>query len=269
MKGIDINSENNILNWQDVANDEVQILINKATEGNFYQDRYFDYRYKTVRPLGIKMGFYHFAGKHGAEAEAEYFASFIKGYTPDTILWLDIEQPPESYGWQWGDNLNPSEYVNTFIPYIQKLTGIECGIYSGECFYKDFLQNKIDSNIKLWIAKYSSNSPIGYPNNSWQYSESGTVSGAEQPNSIDMDWFNENILLSNVDTKKVDIKYDESIPTGDNYFQIPGMPFYIEKRTDGGMGIHLDRYNYLTIFKGSITATVNDGQGNTKDLKIL
>ncbi|AKA71975.1 GH25 family lysozyme [Clostridium scatologenes] len=202
LKGIDINSENNILDWQQVLNDGIQVLINKATEGNYYQDRYFEYRYKNVRPLEIKFGCYHFASKHGAATEAQYFADFIKNYELDTILWLDIEQPPESYGWTWTGN-NPSEYVNEFIPYIEKLTNIECGIYTGECFYKDFLQGKISSNIKLWIAKYSSNEPIGYPTNSWQYSETGTVAGAEQANSIDMDLFNENILLSSGGTKKV------------------------------------------------------------------
>jgi lysozyme len=204
IKGIDINSNNNILNWQEVANSGVEVLINKATEGNFYQDKYFDYRYKTVRPLGIKFGCYHFAGKHGATNEAEYFANYIKGYEFDTILFLDIEQPPESYGWQWGDSLSPSEYVNEFIPAIEKLTGLECGIYTGQCFYEDFLQNKISSDIKLWIAKYSSNPPTGYPTISWQYSESGTVQGAEKANSIDLDYFNENILLSNGGSKKVE-----------------------------------------------------------------
>lgn len=204
IKGIDINSNNNILNWQEVANYGVQVLINKATEGNFYQDKYFDYRYKTVRPLNIKFGCYHFAGKHGATNEAEYFANYIKGYQFDTILFLDIEQPPKSYGWQWGDSLSPSEYVNEFIPAIQKLTNCECGIYTGECFYEDFLQGKVSSDIKLWIAKYSSNPPIGYPTNSWQYSETGTVAGAEQANSIDLDYFSENILSGNGGSKKVE-----------------------------------------------------------------
>lgn len=64
-------------------------------------------------------------------------------------------------------------------------------------------------------------------------------------------------------------KYDESIPTGPNIFQIPNTPFYIEKRTDGDMGIHLDRGNYLTIRKGGAPVVVynnNQGQGGSKVL---
>ncbi|MEY8001218.1 N-acetylmuramoyl-L-alanine amidase [Clostridium sp. Mt-5] len=65
------------------------------------------------------------------------------------------------------------------------------------------------------------------------------------------------------------LKYDESIPTGPNIFQIPNTTFYIEKRADGDMGIHLDRGNYLTIRKGGSPVVAwnnNKGQGGSKIL---
>jgi N-acetylmuramoyl-L-alanine amidase len=64
-------------------------------------------------------------------------------------------------------------------------------------------------------------------------------------------------------------KYDETIPSGPNIFPIPNTPFYIEKRTDGDMGIHLDRGNYLTLRKGGAPVVVynnNKGQGGSKVL---
>lgn len=59
-------------------------------------------------------------------------------------------------------------------------------------------------------------------------------------------------------------RYDESIPAG--VFQIPGTKFYIEPRTDGGMGIHTDRGNYIVIGKGFTDAywNNNNGQGGSK-----
>lgn len=63
-------------------------------------------------------------------------------------------------------------------------------------------------------------------------------------------------------------KYDETIPTGPNIFPILGK-FYIELRTDGDMGIHLDRGNYITIRKGGapmVTWNNNKGQGGQKKL---
>ena len=61
--------------------------------------------------------------------------------------------------------------------------------------------------------------------------------------------------------------YPETIPQG--VFQIPGTKFYIELRTDGDMGIHLDRGNYLTLRKGGAPVVVynnNKGQGGSKVL---
>ncbi|MEY8764809.1 MULTISPECIES: N-acetylmuramoyl-L-alanine amidase [Clostridium] len=62
--------------------------------------------------------------------------------------------------------------------------------------------------------------------------------------------------------------YDTSIPIGPNIFPILGK-FYIELRTDGDMGIHLDRGNYITIRKGGAPVVVynnNKGQGGSKVL---
>lgn len=63
--------------------------------------------------------------------------------------------------------------------------------------------------------------------------------------------------------------YEETVPTGDNIYQIPNMPFYIEKRTDGDMSIHLDRGNYMTLRKGGAPEVYwnnNKGSGGSKRL---
>jgi len=62
--------------------------------------------------------------------------------------------------------------------------------------------------------------------------------------------------------------YDTSIPTGSNIFPILGS-FYIEKRADGDMSIHLDRGNYITLRKGGAPEVYwnnNQGQGGSKRL---
>ncbi|MFL0197406.1 peptidoglycan recognition family protein [Clostridium sp. WILCCON 0269] len=57
-------------------------------------------------------------------------------------------------------------------------------------------------------------------------------------------------------------RYEETIPPDPNIFPILGC-FYIEKRSDGSMGIHLDRGNYIVIRKGGIPEVYwNDNQGS-------
>ena len=63
-------------------------------------------------------------------------------------------------------------------------------------------------------------------------------------------------------------KYEETIPTGTNIFPILNS-FYIEKRIDGDMAIHLDRGNYIVIRKGGSPEVYwnnNQGQGGVKRL---
>ncbi len=61
-------------------------------------------------------------------------------------------------------------------------------------------------------------------------------------------------------------KYAETIPEG--VFQVPGTKAYIEPRTDGGIGIHLDRGNYFVMKKGEILVYWNDNNGHGGSKKI-
>lgn len=62
--------------------------------------------------------------------------------------------------------------------------------------------------------------------------------------------------------------YEETIPVGPNIFSILDS-FYIEKRDDGDMSIHLDRGNYIVIRKGGAPEVYwnnNQGAGGVKRL---
>lgn len=63
-------------------------------------------------------------------------------------------------------------------------------------------------------------------------------------------------------------KYDESAPTGNNIFNIPGTTAYIEQPEDGRLIIHKDRGNYIAIGKGFIDAYWNDNNGNLGSKRI-
>lgn len=64
------------------------------------------------------------------------------------------------------------------------------------------------------------------------------------------------------------VKYDTSVPSGPNIWQVPGMPFYIEKRADGRMGVHFDRANYLIMgpCQPEVYWNDNDGHSGSKQL---
>ncbi|MBV4440191.1 N-acetylmuramoyl-L-alanine amidase [Clostridium tyrobutyricum] len=63
-------------------------------------------------------------------------------------------------------------------------------------------------------------------------------------------------------------KYDESIPSGSNIFNIPNIHGYIEETTDGRLTIHKDRGNYVAIGKGFVDLYWNNNNGHGGNKRI-
>ena len=188
-KGIDVYEYSNIQDYDRVKNSGITTVIQKATEGNTYNDKLLNYRADHLKNAGFKVGYYHFARNNGdVIGQAKHFLSQVKGLKSDTVYWLDIENEGS-----WNKSIAVS-FTNTFKSYMST-QGYKMGIYTGEAFYKDYLQGNIDPSIPLWIANYSK-APAGYPNSSsWQYSQYGQTSGII--GNTDMDYFIKNIYLNN------------------------------------------------------------------------
>lgn len=183
--GIDIYEGDDIENWNAVKNSGITTVIQKATQGEYHNDSLLYYRYQRMMSAGLKIGFYHYADNDGgATAQAQHFLSRIKGLHSDTCLFLDIENEGDWSRW------DAIDFTNTFIHYVQS-QGYKIGIYTGECFYKDYLQGSIP-NVPLWIANYG-RQPATYPSQSWQYSIH-SINGAV--GNVDCDYFTDNIFLT-------------------------------------------------------------------------
>lgn len=188
MKFIDIS------NWQaglDVAtvvkNGGLGGVIVKATEGVGYVDKSCDKFVQQCIKNGIPFGFYHFARKNDAKAEAEFFRKNTSGYEGKGIPVLD-----------WEDDQSVS-WVNTFVECYHELTGIWPWIYANPWRFK---QGNVNANCGRWVAGYPKNgiTDINYGmNNSlpgsynvgsvcaWQFSSSVRISGYN--GSLDGDVF--------------------------------------------------------------------------------
>lgn len=189
--GIDVSSYNEMQDYALIKASGIDVVITKATEGTYYTDKYLSYRAINL-PKYFKIGYYHFAGRGNATIEAQYFLSRVKDLYSDTVLFLDIEQPPKDYGWTWTKQ-SAINYTNEFTNYI-KSHGYKVGIYTNVSFYRDYLQGNI-LDMPLWLATYSSHAPTEFSTQSWQYSEDGRVNGIL--GSVDLDFFTDNIFINN------------------------------------------------------------------------
>jgi len=194
-KGIDVYECSDISDYQALKDSNVSVVIQKASEGNNYNDKLLSYRASMLPQYGFKVGYYHFATNNGQPvAQAQHFLNQIQGLHSDTVLWLDLENQPN---WSKSEAIN---FANKFIGYVQN-RGYKIGIYTGLSFYEEYLSGNI-GNVPLWIAKYSSTPPAQYPSvMSWQNSETGQVSGVS--GYCDTDYFNDSIFSGQVATREL------------------------------------------------------------------
>lgn len=217
LKGVDVYEGDNITNFATLRN-QVEVLIQKSTQGTSHVDSLLQYRYAQAKANNFKVGFYHFAGTGDATAEAQHFLETIKDLKADTCVFLDIEDtdsenPNLKRIWGTQEAIN---YANTWINYV-KSQGYKVGLYTGECFYNDKLAGNIPSYTILWIAKYGS-APELYSQNiaSWQYTDTGRIDGTE--GDVDLDYFLENILTDG--TPIVPRTWLQIGDTGDNVKEV-------------------------------------------------
>jgi lysozyme len=147
-KGVDIYEYDNIYDYQQLKNDGIDVVIQKATQGLYHNDSLLFYRYTQIINYGFKIGYYHFADNSGQPiAEAQHFLGQINRLHSDTILWLDIEN---ASNWTQSESV---DYVNQFVNYVRS-QGYNIGIYTGLSFYYEYLSGNIPTDIPLWLAGY-------------------------------------------------------------------------------------------------------------------
>ena len=195
VKGIDIYEGDNIQDWNIIKQQNIEVVIQKATQGTGHIDKLLQYRYPKIKEAGLKIGFYHFANNTGdPQAQAQFFLNAIEGLKSDTVLWLDIEAEEK-----W-DKQSAINFANSFISYV-KSKGFSIGIYTGASFYNDYLISNIPS-VPLWLASYGKQ-PSLYPNSaSWQYSETGSLNGVV--GNVDLDYFIDDIYIKGEDEEMLE-----------------------------------------------------------------
>ncbi|MDY8021751.1 GH25 family lysozyme [Paenibacillus polymyxa] len=191
VQGIDVSHYNGNIDWQQVAAAGKTFAFIKATEGTKYQDNQFLVNVQGARDANILVGAYHFLNAttaDGARQEAANFARAIDsaGGRLDLPPVMDYENNPKG--------LTPaqiSEVAHAFLDEMEKLTGRQPIVYTGNVFASKF--DPTFSMYKLWVARYSTTQkPTAVPawNNwwAWQYSSTGSVPGIQ--GQVDLDEYN-------------------------------------------------------------------------------
>ncbi|MCC8023505.1 MAG: LysM peptidoglycan-binding domain-containing protein, partial [Clostridiales bacterium] len=191
--GIDVSHYQGSIDFDAVADDGIEIVYIKSSEGTQTVDSRYETNYTNAKAAGLKVGFYHYVTARSvsaAQSQAKFFVSVVADLDYDCKLAMDFE----SFG-----SLSDSEINRIALPFMETLveeTGEEAIVYSNLSTARDVYSSSL-AQYPLWIAEYGVSSPkdpgtwsewVGF-----QYSSTGSVSGIS--GNVDMDRFTPDVLL--------------------------------------------------------------------------
>ena len=196
-RGIDVSNWSGRINWRDVADSGVEVVIIQASEGTFYRDPYLQEFYDGATENGLKVGFYHFFNPNSSGTpaqQARYFVDTIRGLHSDCKLVLDLEQTGGL------SNYELTKRAVEFLEEVKLYSGLDTAIYTYAYFAEHNLYNGLGiSDYPLWIAQLREGGPLpnqiwGSRHAGWQYSDTGRVSGISA--NVDLDIFYDEMFLN-------------------------------------------------------------------------
>ncbi|MDN4491941.1 GH25 family lysozyme [Ureibacillus aquaedulcis] len=203
-EGIDVSRYQEDIDFEAVANAGMEAVIIKSSEGIDYTDPNFEVNYEGAKAAGLKVGFYHFLTAttvEQAREEANFFASIINGKEIDIKPVMDFEDLE-------GLSIEDINAIAlTFAQAVESLTGHPVMVYSNadnatNVFGESFTQ------YSLWLAQYDGSEPsdevIWDTWAGWQYTDTGSVPGIN--GDVDLNIFNDGILLENTSTEEVPVE---------------------------------------------------------------
>ena len=186
LKGIDVSNNNGTIDWSKVPRAHIRFAFLKATEGQTFDDAYYNSNRTAAGANNIVIGAYHFArpdsSYHDAMKEADHFVSFAAPRAGDIVPTLDLEVT---------GGLTPSALIAWTSSWLTEVTaklGVKPMIYTSAGFWRSYMDDT-DQFAKggytlLWIANWFAHHPTlpanrwgGHGWTFWQYTNCGSVPG--------------------------------------------------------------------------------------------
>ncbi len=172
--GIDISEHTGKIDFKKIPPKKIQFIYIKATEGEDYVDKKFEYYYRETLKISPKVGFYHFFrfNKDGKK-QADLFLKNIKRKHTQMPLVVDVEE--------WGNSTNRTvksivREIKIFIKRVEHKTGRRIVIYTNSSGYEKYIKGHFKNDI--WLCSFS-NKRFKHKWKFWQYSHKGKFKWAE------------------------------------------------------------------------------------------
>jgi lysozyme len=180
IRGIDISSHQQQIDWQRLDRSTINFILIKATEGGDFKDPLFKSNWQRSKQQGTIVGAYHFFTfcKSGREQAQNYIDTVPRspGTLPPVI---DLE-----FSGNCRSQPTPAALateLNTFIEIVEKFYRKQPILYVTHEFYDRYLRDR-SVYRSIWISDFYSFHKLPRLSDDrqwlfWQYSERGRIAG--------------------------------------------------------------------------------------------
>lgn len=186
--GIDVSQYQGKIEWEQVRAIEdsfpVSFALIRATAGKNLLDKQFKRNWEQSKQNKLIRGAYHYyRPNENSIQQANNFIKYVRLESGDLPPVLDIENLPKT---QSIDSLRVG--LKRWLAKVEDHYKVKPIIYSGESYYKDFLQKDF-KGYTFWIANYNFFvEDIKDEWTFWQFTEKGVVQGIKSP--VDLNIYN-------------------------------------------------------------------------------
>lgn len=186
-KGIDVSSWQGAIDWQQVAETDIDFVIIRAGAND--EDHMLKDNLKQAQENGLNVGVYWYSYAHNkkeAIEEAKKCLSMIDGEQLQYPVFFDIEDFQSRFSADENDVI-----IKGFCDEIQK-NGYYPAVYSYASFLNNNVSDKTRNRYDIWLADFlwaENKSPsynTAYPYNMWQYASIGRADGIQ--GNVDLDY---------------------------------------------------------------------------------
>ena len=189
-QGIDVSHHQGHIDWQQVKNAGIDFAIIRCGYGAntaSQDDSRWEYNVSSCESLGIPYGVYlysHADTTSEIDGEVQHVLRLLKGHKPTLPVYIDIE---ENKQFALGGAVL-SEFAKRFCSQI-KNAGYKSGLYTSTSHWNAYFGTFAAlPSYYHWVAQYNTSCTYSGRYETWQYSNTGRVSGIS--GNVDRDiWY--------------------------------------------------------------------------------
>ena len=189
-QGIDVSKHQGYIDWQQVKNAGIDFAIIRCGYGantTSQDDVRWEYNASSCESLGIPYGVYlysHADNTSEIDGEVKHVLRLLKGHKPTLPVYIDIE---ENRQFALGGAVL-SGFAERFCSQIKK-AGYKSGLYTSTSHWNAYFGAFAElPSYYHWVAQYNTSCTYSGRYETWQYSNTGRVSGIS--GNVDRDiWY--------------------------------------------------------------------------------